>query len=104
LVENEIPPLPLGQRNWLFLGHEESAQIAVLFYSLIQSAKLNNLDPRIYLDYLIMQVHALRKKEVDPKSLLPHRIDHEKLFADTQLQSAKEVIATSAFNKNQPSK
>lgn len=101
-VENEIRPFAIGRRNWLFLGNEESAQIAALFYSLIQSAKLNNLNPRIYLHYLITQIHLLRKKEVDPKSLLPHRIDRNKLqlFADAEFQKSRKVLSLLTAHKN----
>jgi transposase len=101
-VENEIRPFALGRRNWLFVGNERSAQIGALFYSLIQSAKLNNINPRIYLHYLLTQVHALRRKEVEARNLLPHRIDQEKLqlFAQTEFQKFKHIISTVAVNKN----
>lgn len=95
-VENQIRPFALGRRNWLFVAHEESAQIAALFYSLIQSAKLNNLNPRVYLHYLLTQVHALRKGEVKARELLPHCINRELLqqFANAEFEKAKLVLAS----------
>ena len=55
---------------------------------------MNNLNPRLYIHYLIMQIHSLRKKAVDPNTLLPHTIDRNVLqaFADTLLAEAKEII------------
>jgi hypothetical protein len=92
-VENQIRPFALGRANWLFLMHEESARIAALYYSLIQSAKLNKLNPRIYLHYLLTQVHALRKKTVNPVELLPHRINPDILtqFAEKEIQKAQSI-------------
>lgn len=95
-VENEIRPFALGRRNWLFTGNEGSAQIAAIWYSLIQSAKWNELNPRIYIHYLLTQVHDLRKGHIDPRDLLPHRIDHQKLqqFADQEFQKARSLYAS----------
>jgi transposase len=94
-VENQIRPFAVGRRNWLFVGHEESAQIGALFYSLIQSAKLNDINPRVYLHYLLTQVHALRKKEVEPLLLLPHRISLSTLtqFAENEFDKVKSLFA-----------
>lgn len=78
-VENLVRPFALGRRNWLFLGNEKSARRAALLYSLIQSCQLNDIDPRAYLEYVLGQVHHMRRKTVDPASLLPHRIDKQLL-------------------------
>ena len=74
-IENQVRPFALGKRNWLFLGNEASAKKAALLYSLIQSCTLNGIDPRSYLHYVLTQVHRMRRKEVDPASLLPNTID-----------------------------
>ena len=57
---------------------------------------MNNLNPRIYLHYLLTQVHALRKNEVNPQDLLPNRIDLEKLkqFAEKQFKKTQAFFAT----------
>ena len=64
-VENQIRPFAVGRRNWLFVGNETSANKSALLYSLIQSCKLNNIDPRKYLVYVLNQVHTMRRKGVD---------------------------------------
>ena len=74
-VENQIRPFAVGRRNWLFVGNEVSASRAALFYSLIQSCELNDIDPRAYLEYVFAQVHQMRRGEVDPHTLLPHHIN-----------------------------
>jgi len=94
-VEGEIRNIALGKKNWLFIGHENSGKIHALFYSLILSAILNGLNPRLYLHYLITKVHDLRRGLIDPMSLLPHTIDQTvlKKFADTLLHDAKKILA-----------
>jgi transposase len=93
-VEGEIRNIALGKKNWLFMGHEHSGKIHSLFYSLILSAILNNLNPRLYLHYLITKVHDLRRGLIDPASLLPHTIDRAilKNFADELLMNAKKIL------------
>lgn len=95
-VENKIREIALGRRNWLFIGNANSGKIHALFYSLVLSCVLNKLNPRVYLHYLLMQVHALRKNEIDPISLLPDRIDREKLniFIEDQVTFAKQFFNT----------
>lgn len=48
-IENLIRSLALGRKNWLFAGSEKAGQRAAGLMSLIQTAKLNGLDPQAYL-------------------------------------------------------
>lgn len=97
LVENQIRSPTLGKSNWLFVQREESGQINAQFYSLIQSAILNELNPSVYIHYVLTQVHAFRKKTVDPKTLLPHCIDRKLLeeFSRQQYTIMQQVLNTS---------
>ncbi len=76
------------------MGNEDSGAVHPLFYSLLLSAMANNLNPRIYLHYLIMQVHAIQRKEVAPKKLLPHAINRTILeaFAKEQRNKTKNLL------------
>ena len=97
-VENKIRPTALGKKNWLFMGHEDSGLIHALWYSLVQSAVLNGLNPRLYVHYLLSKTHDLRTKIVEPMTLLPNTIDHDHLrsFANDQIALAKEVLGDSS--------
>ena len=75
LIENQVRPFAIGKKNWMFIGNETAGQRAALLYSLIQSCELNQIDPRQYLEYVINHIHKLRKKEIDPVTLLPNTID-----------------------------
>ncbi len=45
LIERQIKPWKLGAKNWLFVGGELAGRRAAVVMSLVQSAKLNDLDP-----------------------------------------------------------
>ena len=39
----------MGRKNWLFAGSDAGGERAAAIYSLIGSARLNGLDPELYL-------------------------------------------------------
>lgn len=96
-VEGEIRNIAIGKKNWMFIGNQNSGQIHSLFYSLILSAILNKLNPRLYLHYLTTKVHDIRRDKIDPMTLLPHTIDRDELaaFANKLFADAKKVLDSS---------
>jgi transposase len=75
LIENQIRPFAIGKKNWLFIGNERAAKTAAFFYSLSQSCRLNGIDPRKYLIYVLSETGRMRRNEIDPQNLLPQFID-----------------------------
>ena len=69
-VENQIRPWALGRSNWLFAGSLRSGQRAANVMSLIQSAKLNGLDPYAYLKDVLTRLPTHKASRID--ELLPH--------------------------------
>jgi transposase len=69
-VENQIRPWALGRSNWLFAGSLRSGQRAANVMTLIQSAKINNLDPQAYLKDVMERLPTIKCSELD--LLLPH--------------------------------
>ena len=57
-AENAIRPVALGRKNWLFAGSDSGGERAALLYTLIRSAKLNNLEPEAYLRDVIACIGA----------------------------------------------
>ena len=55
-VENQMRPWALGRKNWLFAGSLRSGQRAANIMTLIQSAKLNGLDPYAYLSDVLKRL------------------------------------------------
>ena len=74
LIENQVRPFAVGKRNWLFLGNQRSASRAALLYSLVQSCQINHIDTRKYFLYILNQIHPLRRRQIDPATILPHTI------------------------------
>jgi transposase len=56
MVENAIRPFAVGRKNWLFAGSPKGAQASACVYSLVETAKANNLDPFLYLRTLLEDI------------------------------------------------
>lgn len=70
-VENQMRPIALGRKNWLFAGSLRAGQRAAAVMSLIQSAKLNGLDPHAYLTDVLTRLPTHPNSRI--QELLPHR-------------------------------
>ena len=76
LAENAIRPFVVGRKNWLFAGHPRGAGASATIYSLIETAKANDLEPYRYLRYLFERL-PMAETEVDYKALLPQYVDRD---------------------------
>ena len=70
LIENDIRLFALGKKNWMFKGSPRGAKAGAIFYSLIKTAKANNLEPYAYLRYMLIQLPHCQHKS-DYEKLLP---------------------------------
>jgi transposase len=52
-AERALRAVCLGRKNYLFAGSDRGGQRAAAFYSLIGTAKLNGIDPELYLRQLL---------------------------------------------------
>lgn len=55
-AERCMRPVALGRKNYLFVGSERGGKAAALYYSLIESCKLNKVNPITYMTYLLSNV------------------------------------------------
>ena len=69
-AENALRTIAVGRKNWIFVGSPEGGASAAIAYTLIQTAKINGLNPATY---LAQTVAALLLK-CDPATLTPARI------------------------------
>ena len=58
IAENAIRGIALGRRNWLFAGSHSGGQRAAAIYSILQTAKLNGVNPHAYLTDTLSQIAA----------------------------------------------
>ena len=73
-AENQIRPVALGRKNWLFAGSDSGGDRAALFYTLIRTATLNGIEPEAYLRDVITRVGAhpvSRLHELLPWNIAP---------------------------------
>ena len=49
--ERAIKPFVIGRKNWLFCNTPDGADSSAIIYSVIETAKVNNLKPYDYLEY-----------------------------------------------------
>jgi transposase len=68
-VERAIRPLTLGRRNWTFLGSDTGGDRAAIFFTLIQSCRLNRVNPEAWLADLIGRIDNHPMSRLD--ELLP---------------------------------
>jgi transposase len=74
LVENAIRPFVVGRKNWLFAGSPDGARASATFFTLIETAKANGLEPYAYLRYIFEKL-PLATSQQDLQDLLPQHID-----------------------------
>jgi transposase len=62
-AERSMRPMTLGRKNWLFAGSNAGGRSAAAAYSLIQTARLNQLDPEDYLRQVLERIadHPVRR-------------------------------------------
>jgi len=72
-AERAIKPFVIGRKNWLFSNTARGAQASAILYSIIETAKANNLMPFDYLNLLFTELPK-RGPEKDISDLLPWNI------------------------------
>jgi hypothetical protein len=73
-AERALRAVVLGRRNYLFAGSDKGGERAAVIYSLIGTAKLNGLDPEVYLREVLSRIadHPVNRiHELLPWNLVP---------------------------------
>ena len=76
LPENAIRPFAVGRNAWLFADSAQGAKASATCYSLLETAKANDLEPSAYINYVLAQIgeaDTLEKLE----ALLPWNVPLE---------------------------
>jgi hypothetical protein len=64
--------MALGRKNWLFAGSDDGGERAANIYSLLGTARLNELNPEAYLRYVLERIADHPITEID--KLLPWNV------------------------------
>ncbi len=76
-AERHVRPIALGRKNWMFATSTKGATALADWYSIIEIAKANDLEPFVYLKHLLTQlpIYETEGKDIDP--LLPWNVSLE---------------------------
>lgn len=85
-AENAIRPFCVGRRNWLFTNTVQGAQTSAALYSLIETAKLNNLNPYEYFNYLLS---SLTEIDINEEEALDNYMPWSKELPDNTYLTKK---------------
>ncbi len=78
-AERELRAVAVGRRNWTFAGSDEGGRRAAAIYTLIASAKLNDIDPQAWLADVLARLPdhpAKRIHELLPWNWRPQIVAH----------------------------
>jgi transposase len=70
-AERGIRPLALGRKNYLFCGSDAGGQRAACLYTIIETAKMNAINPEAYLADVLARIADHPIRQID--ALLPWR-------------------------------
>ena len=70
-AERELRGIALGRKSWLFAGSDRGGERAAVMYTLIQTAKLNDIDPQAWLADVLARINDHSIQRLD--RLLPWR-------------------------------
>jgi transposase len=68
-AERELRGIALGRKSWLFAGSDRGGERAAVMYTLIQTAKLNDVDPQAWLADVLARINDHNIQNLD--QLLP---------------------------------
>lgn len=68
-AERALRGIALGRKSWLFCGSDRGGQRAAIMYSLIMTAKMNDIDPQAWLADVLARINDLPSSRID--ELLP---------------------------------
>ena len=55
-AERAVKPVAIGRKNWMFAGSEGGGKAMAIAYTLIETAKLNDVDPQAWLTWVLAQI------------------------------------------------
>ncbi len=70
-AERSMRAIALGRKNYLFMGSEGGGKSAAIAYTLIETAKLNGVDPQAWLTGVLARIADHKINRID--ELLPWR-------------------------------
>lgn len=83
-AERALRPIGVGRRNWLFAGSDTGGETLARAMTVIETAKMNGLDPQAYLADILHRIHdhiAIRLDELLPWNWKPQTVTDAEIKA-----------------------
>jgi len=58
-------PIAIGRKNYLFLGSEKVGKSEAIYYSLIETCKLNGVNPQSWLTHALTNIQDTKISDLD---------------------------------------
>ncbi|WP_419555572.1 IS66 family transposase [Ruegeria lacuscaerulensis] len=55
-AERAVKPVAIGRKNWMFAGSEGGGKAMAIAFTLIETAKLNGVDPKAWLSWALERI------------------------------------------------
>lgn len=69
VAERAVRPIAIGRKNWLFVGNEHGGESAAIIFSLIQTCRALDVNPREYLEDVMHRLMSHNSQQLH--ELLP---------------------------------
>ena len=80
-AERHIRPIANGRKVWLFARSQRGAHASAAWYSIVETAKANALEPYHYLRWLLTELSRYQQQGIALDALLPWNVTPEQINA-----------------------
>lgn len=74
-AERAMKPVAIGRKNWMFAGSQRGGNSMAIAFTLIETAKLNKVDPQAWLTWVLERIADHKINKID--ELMPWRYSPE---------------------------
>ncbi|WP_120631585.1 IS66 family transposase [Ruegeria sp. EL01] len=64
-AERAVKPVAIGRKNWMFAGSEGGGKAMAIAFTLIETAKLNGVDPQAWLTWVLARIADHKINRID---------------------------------------
>lgn len=84
-----------GRKNWLFADTPNGANASALVYSIVETAKANDVDIYHYLKYLLLKAPTSQIPDEEPEKLCPWNPECRKALEEMQKKHLEMIMDAS---------
>jgi transposase len=86
-AERAVRPVTLGRKNYLFMGSEAGGKSAAVAYTLIETCKLNRVNPEAWLAWVLERIQDYPVNRIGELMPWAYRAMDEEQKADTEAKN-----------------